>query len=456
MNHGFMRRVVLAVIILCAMALCVPLCVYCIELVKEVPTSIASWGDMPAGNRSKRLLVVANDLIPGKSTPMVVVAGDREVAYFDGATLEPIGRRSYSSDEKVLISENGRYVAVRSQTERRSEKTIYGTLRIEDWQGRTLWRMDASLWDCIYEPAPRGGFIEYPSPTPAMYEWPGSAGFKLVPEFRRHGLCIYDATGKLLLESVEPSEIGFARFGWVSHDGRYLAFAYNWFSPEKRGKGSLAGDKSCLVVYDLMEGKELWRHYFDSGGVTDALVLSGEAGRVLCVAPPAGTADLMGSRRSLYLFDLNGKEIMEKAIVPGGSRFTLGRQLVLSDDGKLCALVVDHSRISLVRMEHGGAAWEFEGPETTGTIECIGVANDGSVLLVSHARERVANARGLMMVNGAGQLADTLEPDQLKWPGHTPECAMSRDGKSLWVLNGSTLGLYSLDGITSQKGGQLR
>lgn len=234
------------------------------------------------GDGSLRTLVVSHSILPEARHPVFVLALEREVWYVDSESFEIIRVNRYQDNEDVVISNNGKYVAVTSRIWNRRTKSRLNELRVEDWTGGMLWEIEATIMGA-YEPTPTGGLIMHTSAPPTFGGDPlTSKDFTIVPKPVPYGLRIYDSEGTLLLEGVGHEGLRWGYKGLISPDGKYLAFAYEWVPPENRDRRLATNreDRACLVLYDLQAGSEVWRHYFEGNKVGN-VAITADAARII-------------------------------------------------------------------------------------------------------------------------------------------------------------------------------
>lgn len=393
------------------------------------------------GDLSFRDYLVTYDLLPEVRNPIVVIARDREVWYVDGLTLDVLQRLKYGPDQSVVVSPNGRYLAVYSSAYNRKSGKTFHSIQVDDWTGRECWK--APLRSSV-EPTSRGGLLSHVSGHPAeaqdTYSWPEP---NEEPQLRPHPLVIYDDAGRPVLEGVDYSECRYQiKYASMSPDGRYLAYLFRWIPEENReSRGHPEQDRACLVLYDIDAATEMWRHYFD-GRMPASVTVGPSAQRILCfvattevegVSPPMNYA--------MFLFDDAGGLITKKVVAGCDSIFSPNRP-VLSADGKLCCFNTHDSRVYVIKMEDGAELWHWPSQGNELEIQTPSVANDGSVVAFGSSGNPRAGTQVIEAVffDSKGNLVRELSAES---PGDTDRwIGVSGDGGSFWVADAESLRLY--------------
>ena len=403
------------------------------------------------GGAGVRDFVMTTDIPSETGGGVVVFARQREVVYIDATSLDVIRRRTYSANERALISLNGKYVAVVSEIENRRTNKIKRTVRVEDWKGEVLWEMPAGMY-ALYEPTPSGGFIAYTSGAYRLKTDIHPDEQRLVPPLRPHPLLVYDGAGSLILEGLDYEECRAGCKGVVSPDGRYLAVFFRWIPPENRSGGSSdSEDRACLILYDIVHGEELWRRYFE-GNLVGRLVVSRDAWRILCFV---GSLEVWPSANfEIALLDREGDLLLHKQMAPRDKRF-VPRSPVLSPDGRYCAFSTHDLHVYVMNMEDGSELWDWTYVQGGIGLRCLGVSDDGWVLLWEN-RGDMGEGRiepAITLLNNRGETVYTIDSDHLRNRGRTLGGALAADGQSFWLVQEDGLSRYGISSQPSEKGG---
>jgi hypothetical protein len=67
------------------------------------------------GTQGVRAFIVSYDLPSRSGDPVVVLAARRNVWYVDGGDLEILSHREFGENESIVISQNGKFIAVFSR-----------------------------------------------------------------------------------------------------------------------------------------------------------------------------------------------------------------------------------------------------------------------------------------------------------------------------------------------------
>jgi len=335
--------------------------------------------EFQVGTGRRRHVATSNEIPSKTGAPVIAVAERSEVWYIDAGDGSVLRKVRVSDDELVVMSQNGEYVSVHSQIpNRRTGKTIHD-MRILDWTGRELWNMRyRRLAKC--EPTPTGGFVAFPTLHPRDqiihgYEPKDDSD----PPPRRHGLLVYDNQGSLVMEGVGYDECRAARYkGVFCPEGRFLVFAYVWVPPQNREDRGFGGDRTCLVLYDLQEGIEKWRRYFD-GQSPSRISVSHDASRIAFFAGTKGRWYDSADHR-LYLLDESGNVLCERS-VEGCESFPPS-SLEFSSDGEVFAFKTVDNRLYLCDSSNGTELrkWEYSGSKSE--LPGFGLLSDGTIQIL--------------------------------------------------------------------------
>jgi WD40 repeat protein len=332
-------------------------------------------------HRAFRSLVVSRDLASVDEGPIVILAGKHEVYYYDSDIRTVISARLFGEYEYPTVSQNGKFIAVMSRLRNRRTGRYLWKMRIEDWSGRRLWEMDYRPSGPL-EPTPDGGFVAYPTLHPKeALDWdPDPSAY---PPKVPHGLLVYDNRGRLVLEGVGFEESRTLEgLGKISPDGQYLAFIFRWIPEDirsERGVGMVSDrDRACLVLYDLREGKELWRRFF-RGSQPTHIVLSPGAERIICSVSTAVVERLQDADYHLYVLDRDGQSVAELPIETS-LRTSPPRGLNFSPDWSLAAFLSADGRISVLRVSDGGSIGAWQPPSDVRGVGSFEVDDSGRVV----------------------------------------------------------------------------
>lgn len=340
------------------------------------------------GSGAPRQVTVCH-VLPSKSgAPIVVVIYDHEVWYIDSSTLEVISKNEYPVNERIVVAEGGEFIAIWWEIENRRTNKIRSKVRVEDWTGRRLWEKDIAI-DSRFEPTPRGGLIVYPSAPSWLGLRHTSSKARTVPEIRPHGLLIYGEDGAFLVEGVAYEDIRMGGRGWTSPDGGYLAFTYQHVQAD--GRSALSpetDDVACLVLFDLNQGNELWRHQF-SGIRARYSGISTDAHRVLSFASLPGQWPT--TNFEMFLFDREGNVLAKKQFASISEDFS-PQVPVLSPNGNFCAFTANKATAYLVDMRDGNVLWSTDSRRRSQRVTCLSVSDEGDVLLELHESDGSATS----------------------------------------------------------------
>ena len=350
------------------------------ETVIDLPSEPgpAHW----AGTNWYRAFLVSRAIPPISDGAVIVVSKERQVWYIDPLRGHVIRRLQYDENETVVTSQNGAYVAVFSEFEHPTGDSIIKRLRIEDSRGITLWETGFTrLNPC--EPTPNGGFVAYPSAHP-LDRWTGD-WFEIpkntIPPPQPHGLLVYDFNGQLILEGIEYYQCREGTcWGQMSSDGRFLAVLFVSVRPENWESRRNQGDRACLVLYDLEERGEVWRHYFE--GIRPAGLLMGpDAARIVCFVASEGEYLLSSTDYHVYLFDKQGQQLLDEAL-PGCEDIAPPGGIAMSEDGSVFAYSTRAPGLFVRRASDGGDLWSLRGEEAS-HITNFALDTNGAVLMLT-------------------------------------------------------------------------
>jgi hypothetical protein len=407
----------------------------------EDPESLEIPG-VQVGDLSLRSAVITGELPASGGGPVVVLAGRRRVSWIDAASLEVIRERSYDQNQSIVISPNGRYIAVRTESRHRRTKTIVNRIHIEDRSGRRLWEMDDYMlgW---FEPTNSGGLVVYPAPSPKEYpverfqgEWDRKTAYV------RHPLEMYDREGNLVGQGIDHEECRLVGKGVFTPDDRYLAFTFASIPEENRGAYAPEyEDRVCLVLYDMVEGEELWRRYFEGHYKPGWVGITPSAHRVVCFAGALEGGQDIDFR--FFLLDREGKVVKETDFSPGHGYY-MPYEVAVSPAGRFCGVPSRDNRVRLIDLADGREKWVWEVPQGLERPKCLAVTDAGRavVKLTRRMRDTLRGQTTIHLLGSGGGEAARIPDIDIGAPGPVTDAALTGEGRRLVIAHHTGVSRY--------------
>jgi hypothetical protein len=266
-----------------------------------------------------------------------------------------------------------------------------------------------------------------------------------IPPRVPHGLLVYDSSGNPVLRGIDYTECR-AGICWgdVAPEGKYLGLAFTYVPSEYRQSRKTDGDRACVVMYDIEQGVELWRHYFD--GIRPAGILVGPgANRTVCFVTTEGDEFLRAGNYHMYLFDREGNQILEEP-VPGCEGIRVPRGLKLSADGTLYAFSTSPPSITVRRLEDGREVWGWGGGPEVLDVGGFGLDPNATVLaLVSEGNRELDQFEPKLLFAGPGGRAPTSVDAAFIGRQSTVDIGGVGDGRRFWLVYDNVLRILRYD-----------
>lgn len=418
-----------------------------VKLIREIQVPEGPFAT-PSGTARGRSIVLSRTIPSETGSPVLVYARGNTILYIDTGDLNVIRETSFPALASPILSPDGRYIALNTRAEWRDTSIPMLRLGVEDWMGRPLWALHGTHAG-RREPTVSGGMIVYP----ACRQWSYWERSTLHPRF--HGLMVYSPEGTLRLHLLNCEEMGSSLRGVFSPEGRYLAVRYQWLSRPGGGDGiTLSADSICVVLVDVEVGVEVWHRCFDAYGCV-GLAVGSEGDRVLCMT--LSGESMKDVDVDLRLLNRDGNEIA----IDQESSYEVSAPVhgpLTSPSGQFCAFTVGDARMLMMRMEDGSIVWELdlasvegypglEGrPLDTWMIRCLHLTGGGLALLEARERGRpgINAEKRLWVLDGHGDIIHDIDACRIGSGRHIASGWISEDGQSLWLVQGSTLSLYSI------------
>ena len=400
------------------------------------------------GTGRPREMVSCTEIPSPTGSPVIAVAKMREVWYVDSGDGSVLRKLEFAQNESVIISQNGKYVAVFSRIYNRRTGITLHKMRVEDWRGERQWEMKfRRMLAC--EPTPTGGFVAYPTTALRDDDMIDASFFRNSdPSTRGRGLLVYDNHGNLILQGISEEECRAGTYyGSISPDGRYLALLFIWVPPAFRDSRYTGADQPCLILYDLERGEEKWRRYLDGSCPTD-LCISSMADRIVCFAGRGGGC-LGTSDFKMYLLDRDGALLSERIV--RGCESAPPRELRMSADGQTFAFRTIDNRVHAYRSSDGSELWDWgSDSRTVGRAE-LGLSSGGTVIIL--ALEGQDRLRPKLVLIGEQGTPDVALDAAFVEPNLAVTLGIADDASAFWVLHKNELAIFRPSTMNRLDGG---